>query len=139
MKLLTPAQLIELLPVEPDLEDFALSRFEMLTPTEWRQPGFCRAAVAAGWTQPLQVNVNGKPAYVLTYRVTSDGGLWIDICQSLASGVAYEALAKAVDQLARKMQRRYIRFTTARRGIVKSAVAYGYQPEAVMMGKGVYA
>lgn len=138
MKLLTPTALVSLLPAGDELVNGALERFELLAPMLFREPGFCRTAVAEGWTTPQVVCVRGEPAYFITYHSAPDGGLWIDIAQRLDAGADIFALEAGINQLARRERARYIRMTTARRGLAEICQrSGGYQVEAVLMCKEV--
>jgi len=136
VKPLTPKQLIELLPAGTlDLRP-ALKAFDDFAPLEFRSPGFLREAISEGWTTPQLVNVSGVPAYLLTYHLSTDGGLWIDVAQTLDADAPYAALIAGVDLLAQKHRAKYTRFLTKRRGIATVMQEHGFFPESVMMTKG---
>lgn len=141
VKFLKPNQFIELLPATPEVTAAALLRFETVMPTEFRDPGFLKTAIAQGRTIPQVVHVDGRPAYFLTYHNSPDGGLWADVAQRIPgashSVASLELLAHAFELLAHNSAARYIRFTTARAGLVQVAQSLGYVPEAVLMSKGV--
>jgi hypothetical protein len=135
MNTLSTEQLIELLPPDDAVLDRALQRFELTAPVLCREPGYCRQLIAEGWTNPSQINWRGRPAFVITWHVTSDRGLWLDIAQSLYAGAPTEALVNAVETLARQQKARYIRWLTLRRGLVRIGQRNGYRPEAVLLVK----
>ena len=135
MKTLSAEHLIELLPPNDAVLDQALRRFDLTAPALCREPGYCKQLVAEGWTNPSQINWKGRPAFVVTWHVTSDRGFWLDIAQSLYTGAPTEALFNAVETLARQQNARYIRWLTLRRGLVKLGQRHGYQPEAAVLVK----
>ena len=135
MKTLVPDELIELLPASDDLVNEALKRFEFAAPVLCREPGYCKQLVSEGWTQPVQINFRGKPAFVVSWHVTSDRGFWLDIAQTLNAGAPVNVLFAGVELIARRQNARYIRFQTMRRGLVKLSKDRGYKPEAVLMVK----
>lgn len=133
MKPLVPTDLVELLPADPDFTAATLLRFEDLTPTLARTPGDVLRWVQAGGSTPAIVSVNNVPAYLLCYRVTSDGGLFVDIAQTLDSTATLTALDAALRQLERKHQVKYTRFLTKRAGLAKIGQELGFTPEAVLL------
>ncbi len=135
MKTLNADQLVELLWPDTATLNKALEQFDIASPALCREPGYCRELVAEGWTEPAQINWHGKPAFLITWRVTSDRGFWIDIAQTLNAAAPFSVLVQAGERLAALKQARYIRFLTMRRGLVKLAREFGYQPEAVLMVK----
>ena len=138
MKLISQKQLIELLPAKEPTDDL-LRAFESFTPMEFRQPGHCARMVRNGLTQPLTVSFDSIPAFLITYHITDDGGLWLDIAQTLRSGAPTAALVDALDLLAKQTCSRYVRFSTKRRGLVKLGNLNGYKAEGVIMCKEVVA
>lgn len=137
MKFLCENELVELLPATPEASAEPLRAFEQVTPTDFRDPGFLKRAIDEGWTNPAFVCVADVPVYFLTYRLTDDGGLWIDILQSMNRGGTLAQVNAAVEHLAREKNRRYIRMTTKRRGLLVESARFGFKPEAVLLVKGV--
>lgn len=133
MKLLAPNEMVSLLPAEIAEATADLLRFESLTPTIARAPGDVVAAVQSGSIKAVTVSVNAVPAYLLGFHLSRDGGLWIDIAQTLDSTATFAALNEAIHHLARTHQARYTRLTTARRGLVRVCQAFGFTPEAVLL------
>lgn len=136
MKPMTPTQLVELLPADPATADAALRQFEALTPLGFREPGQMRRLVEEGFTIPTVIAVRDVPSYLLTYHLTPDGGLFIDVAQTLkGSEATFADWAVGVNQLAAREGSRYIRFTTKRRGLAAISQPYGFTPISVVMGK----
>jgi len=135
VKTLSPDQLIELIAPEPALVDDAMRRFDITAPALCREPGYCRELIEEGWITPLQINWRDAPAFVVGWRMTTDRGLWIEVAQTLAAGAPTEALIDGVYLLSQREGARYIRFLTARRGLVKLGQQHGYHAEAIMLVK----
>lgn len=136
MKRLSERQLIELMIGEqPSTE--SLRAFESVLSTEFLQPGHFARMINEGHLQSARVHFNGAAAFDLAYHLTDDGGLWIDLVQTLHSGAPTSALFESVDLLAKHHAVRYIRFTTPRRGLVELAKNAGYRAESVMVCKEV--
>jgi hypothetical protein len=133
MKPLAANDLISMLPAEPDFTERTLLRFESLTPTVAREPGEIVRWIQSGGSKPVVVSVNNVPAYLLCYRVTGDGGLFVDIAQTLDSSASISALNEAVGQLETQHAVRYTRFLTKRAGLAKIAETLGFTPEAILL------
>lgn len=135
MKPIAPDELVELLSPEDAMVDVALRQFEFTAPVLFREPGCCRQLIAEGWTTASQINWQGRPAFVVTWHVTPDGGFWLDIAQTLGTRAPFAVLVAAMEQFAREKVCRYIRFLTLRRGLVTLAQQHGYAAEAVLLSK----
>jgi hypothetical protein len=135
MKPMTTDQLVQLLPPDEATVDAALRRFEVAAPVLCREPGHCRHLVDEGWMASSQINWNDKPAFLIAWRVTDDGGFWLELAQTLGSGAPFDVLTETVERLAREKRCRYIRFLTLRRGLVHLAQSRGCRPEAVLLTK----
>ena len=136
MKPITPSEAVAVLPAEKSVCDAALLRFEDLISTQFWSQGDCKRMIDEGWIQTATVCVSEVPAYLLGYHFTDDGGLWIDIAQSLPGGTGDgRHLNQAIDMIAMKERRRYVRFYTARHGLVEFQRANGYEVEAVLLTK----
>jgi hypothetical protein len=135
MKPLSKHQLIELLPADESTLDAALRRFETAAPVLCREPGYCKQLVAEGWMEASQINWKGTPAFIIAWRVTPDGGFWLELAQALGVGAPFDILVAAIEQLASEKHARYFRFLTMRRGLVRLAQQRGCTPEAVLLTK----
>ena len=135
MKALTKTELIELCPPDGATLAGALSRFETAAPVLCREHGYCRELIAEGWSKPVQINCAGRPVFLICYRQTFDGGFWVDIAQTLNGGAPTAVMFETVEKLARQSGARYMRFATMRRGLVKLACQFGFEPEAVLCVK----
>jgi len=139
---LTPAQATDLLPSETAV-DQALLRFEGIASPQFWRPGDCRRMIDEGWVKLATLAVNSRPAYLIGYHLTDDGGLWLDLAQRIpdapiGSGLdSCALLAAGAEQLARQLRCRYLRFYTRRRGLAAHAGAFGFTAEAVMLTKGL--
>ena len=141
MKTLSTKQLIELLPAQTRHLD-TLDEFEALAPVLCRDRGYCRQLVDAGDTRPEVVLVDGREAALVTWHLSSDRGLWIDIAQTLRRpGEALRSetvvLFEAADVIRRREKAAYTRFLTKRRGLAHLAGRHGFTPEAVLLTKPV--
>lgn len=132
---LSPDNLIALLPADTETLPEILRVFEDTVPTEFASPGFLVEAVREGWTKPVTISVNNVPAYLVTFHLSPDGGLWIDVVQSL-SPVSHGVLAGGIEQLAKANGCRYARCATRKRGVVRIAEKMGFRADAVIMTKG---
>lgn len=79
------------------------------------------------------------PAFLFSYHVTTDGGLWVDLAHTIKPGVSPGHLFAGVEEQAAILGAPYISFSTQRRGMVRLASQYGYAPESVSMTKEVAA
>ena len=135
MKALAPDQLVELLqPTQKQLHD-GLAAFEKIAPIMCRRPADLKHLVLEGWLNTNIVALNGRPAYLIGWHISADGGFWFDLIQTLYSGLQHEVCHALVEKLARQKGCRYMRMSTYRAGVVKWAEQLGYTPEAVILTK----
>jgi hypothetical protein len=132
---LTGNQMVDLLPA--NLADSVphLDAFETACPIPYTTQGYVRRAVAEGETTLTTISVDGVPAWKLGWRRTNDGGVWIDLCQSIAPGCDFRHAVKAAEHLARQCGAHYLRFATHRAGMARLTRGLGYTPEAVVLSK----
>jgi hypothetical protein len=135
VRTLSSQELIELLPAEAGLVDVALRRFEFMAPALCREAGHCRHLIDEGFIEPAAIRWRDRNAFFFGWRMTTDRGLWIDLAQTLNAGASTDVLVAGVSLLAQREQARYIRFLTARPGLVRIAEREGYRAEAVVMVK----
>lgn len=135
MRTLTENEVIKVLPVEDELLGDALVQFECSAPVLCRKPGYIKTLIAEGWMKTAQINFNNRPVYVIGWHLTTDGGLWVDIVQSLCSGISMEILYSGIEHLARAQNAVYVRWITMRKGLVRFVRSKGYVAEAVLLTK----
>jgi len=130
-------KLVSLIPATPGEIDGVLREFEEIVPQTFSGPRPFKHMVDEGWTIPAFVLVDQVPAYVICYHIAADNGLWIDVAKTMRRMGDFADLNRAVDLLAEKHHCPYIRFITARRGLVETQKRFGYQPEGILISKGV--
>lgn len=135
MKTISANECVELLPASAEVVAAGLVRFEDLISTRFWKRGDCKRMIDEGWITAKVIAINDTPAYLLGYHFTDDGGMWIDLLQSLVPKADGAAANVAIDMIAAQAGRRYIRFYTARRGLVQFQQRFGYLPEAVLLTK----
>jgi hypothetical protein len=135
MKTLSAQELIELLPPTPDELGDGLAAFELSAPVMCREPGYLKELIDEGWMQASTIHVNGRPAFLIGWHISTDRGLWFDFVQSLSPDSDHAVAITTVERLAAQNGCRYVRWTTLRRGIVKWAQDFGYIPEAIILTK----
>jgi hypothetical protein len=136
MKLISPDQLIELLPAEPG--DIATAQARLDSSVVFRNQDRMREAVAEGWVHGEIITINGQKAYFVCWNKTFDGGLWLNVAQTLGTHANSPELFHGCEMLAHRERCSYVRFTTSRRALVRVAQSYGYKPDAVLMTKEIY-
>lgn len=137
MKCLGPAELFSFLPPDDGRLDLICRAFDEVLPFEFRRPGEVLRAVKEGFLEQSDVAVNGAHAMTLLHHCTIDGGLAVDVAQTVRREGNCLTLFAAADEIARQKQCRYVTFHTARRGMVRLAMRCGYRPDYVGMVKGI--
>jgi hypothetical protein len=134
---LSAEKLVECLPASlPDAIKH-LAGFETACPISFASPGYVRRAILEGETTVNVLAVDGTPAFLLGWRITADGGLWVDLCQSLHTGHDFAHVIKGAEMIARNHAARYIRFATHRAGLARRCQSFGYVPESLVLTKGL--
>lgn len=126
-----------LLPAEKAVEDKALAKLERL---------FNRTADCAGTTERLerlkesgelrtfQVNVAGRPASLIWYRVEQER-LVVDTLVSIGTEKSLEQSLKAMELLAQSHGCRVVEGTTSRAGLARALNQNGWYPAGLTLRK----
>ena len=137
MKPASEKQLVDLLTDDGGALSDVLQKFERVICVSnkfWR-PGNCKRLMLEGFIRPAVVSVDQVPAYLLGFHKSDDGGLWIDIAQTLDQGGRYPDLIAGIEKLARLEGCNHVRFFTSRRGVAERTRQAGFQVEAVLLTK----
>src|ERR1041385_8252180 len=81
MKLISPEQLIELLPADMPTSAVALAR--LASSLVFRNQSRLGEALSEGWLNSEVITINGQQAYFVCWNKTFDGGLWVNVAQAL--------------------------------------------------------
>lgn len=139
MKPITEKQMLELIPADAQTAAESLAKFEAVISTRFWKRGDCERMISEGWIDANTVRVAGEDVYLLGTHRTDDAGLWVDIALGLSPRAQYPHLVAAIELLATNSRCRYVRFYTARRGIIACVKPFGYEPEAVLLTKEIAA
>ena len=137
MKLLTEPELLAVLPAEAGDARAALCRFDDVLPSDLRDPGVCLRAYLEDVIQGSTVFVNGEKAHVLFHHRTFDGGLYIDLAQTIRPSGGVAEIFAGVERLAQNLGAKYVLFATVRRGLCATAQRLGYTVQSVNLLKGL--
>lgn len=88
-----------------------------------------------GWIESITVTLDGQAVLVLFVSMSPDGGLWVHAAQALKTTFLAVTFA-ACDAIKVDKQLTYVRFMTVRKGIVESALQYGYSVDGLILSKG---
>ena len=135
MKLLTPAELIQFLPPEPELQTLAVKKFQKLISAHGSPPNWLNYAVTEGILELQQINFHEQPAFMVWFAVTPEGRLLVDSVQSVANESLLPVLAAGLDMLARSRGCKAIEFRTRRRGLIQETAQFGYCPTSIILTK----
>lgn len=114
-----------------------LHLFDHIAPTNWKNHGYLRRAIAEGLCETRTVKVDGQAGWLIAFHDSEDGGLWIDLVHTLTdgSGPAIEVLFQGMEALARERGRTYLRATVSRPGFLALGEKFGWKAEGVQMLK----
>lgn len=127
--------MIEMLPADAESIDKGLAAFELTAPILCREPGHLKRMVDEGFIEVSTLAVDGKPAYLVGWHQTPDGGFWFDLVQRIGPAVPNATIAAVVEAMARKRKAPYLRWLTYRAGIARWAQQEGFTPEAIILTK----
>lgn len=95
-----------------------------------------RRAVSEGFIETAEIAVDGVPHYSVWFSLTCDGVFHLNAaCQLVERPAGLVVLSAGVEQLARERGAKFVRFNTARPGLIEQSAGLGYVPVAVCMMK----
>lgn len=92
-------------------------------------------ATEEGFLEMVHIEIGGKPAFAVWFNTSIDGGLHVNAAVALTTHTDIDDLNQGVEQVARERRLKYIRFNTARPGLVHESMRLGFLPESVSMIK----
>jgi hypothetical protein len=118
------------------LPEQALQDFEAMTPTLFREPGVVAKFLKEPFVRTAILSFDGKPAYLTAFRITEDCGMWVDIVKALDGG-CFDRYVNLMTKTAKNLGCKYIRFATARHGLIELMKGHGFKVDSVIMVKGI--
>jgi hypothetical protein len=127
-------RLLDILPATMEQADQAADKFCGITPL--CEPAELKRARDEGFLESAIVLWNGVPQYCVWLATSLDNGLHINAAVQLVDKpVGFGSLVAMVESLAEKRGAKYVRFNTARDGLIRKAAQYGYNPQSVCLIK----
>lgn len=133
MQVLSPDQLLQLLPMDAATSALMGSKFESIAPVSWKAPGMLAKAVADGWMFQEIIAYKGQNAFAVWYHISGDNGLWVNAVCSFDNGADIGIAFDGCTLLRQKHSAGYIRFMTTRKGLVAAAKKRGFTAEGVIL------
>ncbi len=134
MKVLTPDALIEVLDCVPKGDYSAADKFCGITPLV--SPEQLKYASDEGFVQAVEIAVNGKPEYIAWVSTGIDKGFHINaIVQIVEHPSGFINIVMGLETYAASLGCAYVRFNTARMGLIGQARKFGYEAQCVCMTK----
>lgn len=135
MKLMLASQCLELLAARETVLAEATTIMRPMQPetvgTDWLAYG-----VKEGWFNVTEITIDNRPALVVWYHMSADGGFIVNGAASVNPHVDQTAaLYAGITAMAKESGSRYIEFTTQRRGLVEKTEKYGFAVRGVVLRK----
>jgi hypothetical protein len=112
-----------------------LEQFELTVPLVCRDRGYYRRLAAEGMLNLNTITFFGRPAFLVGWTMTDDRGFWVHLVKELGGGAPTHVLFQCLEQFARDRGANYLRGATVRKGMIKMATSFGWNPEAVVLVK----
>lgn len=110
-----------------------LKKFEAVTPTLFRAPGFVADYLQQPNVQTASIKTDDAE-YVIAFHISGDKGFWVDLAKCVR-GSDTDTLFQVIQNTAARFGCTYIRFTTMRTGLIELAKERGFIVEAVLLTK----
>ncbi len=135
MKLLTPSDMISLLPHDEVVVGSAVGVFEDIAPIASMRKGYLQDALQKGIVHSKIIGYQDKPVYVVFYHTTDDNLLWINGVQSVADCHNNQVYIMGCEMLKDSLGCVGIRTMPLRSATVRLLMNAGFTIHGIVLGK----
>lgn len=127
-------RLLDMVPASMEERDAAADKFCGIVPI--CEPSRLKRLTDEGYLTASVIQLKGVAQYVVWHSPTIDGGLHVNACiQVVDNPVGFPSLISMLESLAEQSGLTYIRWNTARPGLIAKGAELGFKAIAVCMVK----